>query len=134
MVTVAVSEFTASCECEDFWRHQDQVPSVDEFQGRQQRSIFVQVNKLEAKYGSVLAEVLTQDKKSIRKYAVWLSRGETGTWLCKHILKVLQTQALMPDRKFKAVFWSEVGALLDLYPEAILTTVNGALVVGYGQV
>lgn len=134
VVNVVGSEFQVSCECEDWWRHRDYPQTKQELMSRLQKSIGLQVVSVEPRYGGVLVTVQTSDRKGVRRYGVMLSRGSEGTWMCKHALRALDCQALMPEHRQKAIFVEEEEAvdLARRHEKSVVTTVNGFWVVGFG--
>jgi hypothetical protein len=140
---VRQSEFIATCDCEDFWRHREYEQPREEFLGRKARSRDVKVVGYEVRYGSVVVKLETQDRRGRRPHEVMLGRGDGDPYVCKHVISALRSKALMPEYRNKTVVLSEdaarnlarmyVGRLLKRgrRPEVVLTTVNNVYVVGW---
>ena len=146
LIVVRSSEFTATCQCEDHWRHKEYDQSVEEFKTRKVRSRDVRVVGYDTRYGSVVVNVQTVDKRGRREYQVYLGRGDGDSWCCKHIIASLRSRALMPQYKNKTVVFSQEIArrLQRMYagrlvksgrqPDVLVTRVNNSFVVGWWRV
>ncbi len=129
---VKASEFEASCDCDDFMRHSDREQTQAEFEQRAERSKQVNVGSIAARYGTVVVQTLTVDRRGSRLHEVILSRGDGFPWVCKHIIRAVQTIALMPDRGSKAVMFDHQEAKTFAQKVGgLVATVNGASVVGW---
>ena len=133
-LTIVESDFEASCDCEDFTWHRDMEQSEEEFKSRRGRSHELGTRDIKVVYGTVEVQTRTSDKQGARGHSVVLSRGDGVAWSCKHILKALTTQAIMPDFKYKAVCFSdeEVEDLESRHDVTLVATCNAVKVVGWG--
>lgn len=140
---VKQSEFVASCDCEDFYRHRDFEHTRADFLTRKRNARLVRATDYEIRYGSVVVKVETRDRRGRRRHEVFLGRGDGDPWVCKHVICALRSRAMMPDYRHKTVVLSEVVArsLARMYagklvkrsrePDVVVTSVNGVWVVGW---
>ena len=133
-MTIVESEFEASCDCEDFTWHRDQEQSEKDFKSRRGRAHELGARDIKVLYGTVAVQTSTEGDHGARKHSVILSRGDGVAWSCKHILKALTTQAIMPQFQYKAVCFTdeEVAELESRHDVTLVATCNAVKVVGWG--
>lgn len=84
---IETSQWMCSCDCIDFGRHTSGEQTVEEIEKRM-ASNGIEILSIEEKYGVKYFHTETDGK---RKHVVMMSRGGGDQWVCKHILKVLNS-------------------------------------------
>ncbi len=127
------SDFIATCGCEDWLYHKDYPQSYQEFMKRSISSVDLSIIEVGLNHGVVQVVTETNDSLGRRRYRVLISRGDGDSWMCKHLIAAVQTKALMPNRRFKRVFFTEQDAreFAKAIDCSIVTSVNQVSVVGY---
>ena len=132
---VLASEFEASCDCHDYEWHREAEQAEGDFGTRKERLSQIEVKDVSAQYGTVVVRTRTKDGRGSRTHEVILSRGDGPAWCCKHILRALKSNALMPNHRYKEVFFGEEEALAfaGRHKDALVTTCNNCFVVGWAR-